>query len=283
MSSHFFSQLHYSKFGISVDIVPENKSNKQIFVGTSGYSYDDWRNVFYPRDLKENQFLLYYKRYFKALEINFTYYKIPKIKQIKQMVDQTEAQLIFTVKAHRSITHEQGDPASIAAFIETLKPMMESSTLGCVLLQFPFSFRLTDANWKRLDLIISHMKQVKVVVEFRNNDWITEATFNRLAQINAGMCSVDEPELKGLIGRELFMVSNVAYIRFHGRNATKWWEHEEAHERYDYKYSIGELTDWVPRLKAASKKVESVYAFFNNHYRGQAVQNAQLLMAFLLD
>ena len=80
---------------------------------------------------------------------------------------------------------------------------------------------------------------------------------------NLGYCCVDEPRLRGL-------VPPIAYVRFHGRNAKKWWHHDEAYERYSYEYKPEELEEWVPRIEKLADAAYTTFIFTNNHYRGAA-------------
>jgi len=72
-----------------------------------------------------------------------------------------------------------------------------------------------------------------------------------------------------------------AYVRLHGRNAAKWWQHEHAWERYNYRYSIEELTPWARRVRDLEDEVGTVYVFANNHWQGQAVDTARQLKLLL--
>ncbi len=124
---------------------------------------------------------------------------------------------------------------------------------------------------------------VDLVVEFRNRAWICDATFRLLEELNVGYCCVDQPRLRGLIPPVACATSPVAYIRFHGRNADKWWEHEHAWQRYDYLYSREELEEWLPKVERLAEHAERIFIFFNNHYQAQAVQNALLFRDMLAD
>jgi uncharacterized protein YecE (DUF72 family) len=75
--------------------------------------------------------------------------------------------------------------------------------------------------------------------------------------------------------------SRVGYVRFHGRNAQKWWNHEQAWERYDYLYSEQELAEWVPKVRALASETDVTYLFFNNHYQGKSAQNARMFAKML--
>ncbi|KUK84806.1 MAG: hypothetical protein XE00_0527, partial [Desulfofundulus kuznetsovii] len=91
----------------------------------------------------------------------------------------------------------------------------------------------------------------------------------------------DEPNIKGLVGQAATCTSEVAYVRFHGRNLAKWWKHEESYERYDYLYTLEEIGKWAPKINKLAKQAKQVFVAFNNHYRGQAVRNARMIRELL--
>jgi uncharacterized protein YecE (DUF72 family) len=92
---------------------------------------------------------------------------------------------------------------------------------------------------------------------------------------------VDEPQLAGLMPPEARATGPVGYVRFHGRNAQKWWEHEQAWERYDYSYKDYELKEWIPKLRRLEGAAEVVLVYANNHYRSQSVNTLRALRAML--
>ena len=120
-----------------------------------------------------------------------------------------------------------------------------------------------------------------VVVELRNAAWLREPTFALLRDLQLGYCCVDEPRLKGLLPSIAVATGPVAYARFHGRNAAKWYAHEEAWERYNYAYSAAELQEWVPKVRQLEQAAETTLVYFNNHYSGQSVQGARDLQQLL--
>src|SRR5947209_15871083 len=141
---------------------------------------------------------------------------------------------------------EEPQPEVFAAFRAALEPLQESGCLGCVLGQFPWSFRNTPENRDALRRFREELDAIPGVVEFRNSGWAQEETFVLLRELGLGYCCVDEPGLKGLMPRVAVATSPIGYVRFHGRNAAKWWHHEHAFERYDYLYTEDELAEWVP-------------------------------------
>jgi uncharacterized protein YecE (DUF72 family) len=253
-----------------------------IHIGTSGYSYEDWVGPVYPPGTRKGDFLEIYKDLFDACELNFSYYRIPSARTIQGILDKSEGKVTFTVKASKEMTHERQNPAPAAkAFVEGIKPLSGAGKLGCILAQFPFSFHRGPRQEKFVEELTKMLAGLPVVVEFRGRDWIREETFDWLRSLGAGFCCVDEPRLKGLIPPLDEVTSPIGYVRFHGRNAKKWWEHDQAWERYDYLYSEEELKEWVPKIKKMAQKAEKLFIFANNHYQGKAVANAKNLQDLL--
>lgn len=127
----------------------------------------------------------------------------------------------------------------------------------------------------------AHWRDLPVVVEFRNAQWLTEETFALLREQRFGFCCADEPRLKGLLPPVAEATAQVAYVRFHGRNAQKWWQHAQAYERYDYTYRKEELEEWTPKIRKLNAAAETVFVFANNHYRGQGIDTARQLRLML--
>ncbi len=253
-----------------------------IKVGTSGFSYPEWKGAFYPEKLPQQQMLAYYAQHFPAVEINSTYYHIPTPRNMAAMAKRAEGRVEFAVKAHQDMTHARDKYAdAVPLFREAIAPLREAGALGCVLFQFPFSFKATLANADFLRRIASDLALDSVVVEFRHRSWTTGETFGRLHDLGMAYCCVDEPRLPNLPPPVVQATSPIGYVRFHGRNRQKWWTHAEAWERYDYLYSEAELLEWVPKIRALAETTQKCYAFFNNHARGQAVTNAQMLIGLL--
>jgi uncharacterized protein YecE (DUF72 family) len=249
-----------------------------LLIGTSGFSYKDWKGPFYPEKLSDRNMLSYYALHFRAVEVNSTYYHIPPPRNIDAMVKKSEGKVEFVVKAHQDITHnrEKADEA-IPKLIEAIEPMRASRTLGCVLLQFPFSFKHTKEGESFLLSVKERFGAIPLVAEFRHAGWIEEPVFELLKKNRIGFCCVDEPRLPNLPPPVATATSDIGYVRFHGRNRAKWWRHGEASERYDYLYSEEELKEWLPKIRALLSVAEKVYAFFNNHPGGKAVANAKML------
>jgi uncharacterized protein YecE (DUF72 family) len=251
-----------------------------IRLGTSGFSYDDWIGPVYPEDLPRWGWLGYYAKQFDTVELNVTYYRIPELKIVSGWINKTPEDFLFTVKAHRSITHERKAP-DFAAFRAAVEPLLEEGRLAAILAQFPHSFHPTNENTEYLQVLREGLRDLPVVIEFRGSKWVSEATFSLLEGLQFGFCCVDEPELPGLMPPTVRSTSDIAYVRFHGRNADKWWQHDHAWERYDYSYEEEELKEWKPRIEALHAESPLTLVYANNHYRGQSVETLRKLEKIL--
>lgn len=258
-------------------IMPELK------IGTSGYDYLDWKGQFYPDDMDRRDFLGYYSGKFSTVELNFSYYRMPTVSQLSSILKRSEGRLDFSIKAHESITHKIDAASwkdSVKAYTASLKPLRDAERLVAVLLQFPYSFHYMPESRRYLDQLLSEMTELPLVVEFRNAEWLNNRVFDALRKRSVGYCSVDEPQLKGLPPSLDIVTSQMAYIRFHGRNEKNWWGSDAA-ARFDYLYSEDELKAWIARIMGMLASARNMRIYFNNHRRGQAPANALVLEKLL--
>ncbi|MHC4884263.1 MAG: DUF72 domain-containing protein [Planctomycetota bacterium] len=260
-------------------------ASTHVHIGTSGYSYKDWKGPFYPAVTPPKGMLAYYAEHFDTVELNFSYYRQPTGPQLLTMADTVETinpQFRFTIKAYRGLTHEIGDNWKTLAthFHEAVYALHHRDRLACVLLQFPYSFHYTVQNRRHLKALLESMVPLPCACEFRCREWLRDSVIQGLRTQSAALVAVDEPQLDGLLPPEAIPTGEIGYVRFHGRNAETWWQGDSA-SRYDYLYNADELNEWIPRLSALSQEVQETYIYFNNHWRGQAIQNA-VEMATLL-
>lgn len=251
-------------------------------VGTSGYSYKDWIGPFYPQEIGKSDFVSYYSHEFPVVELNFSYYRQPDAHMIERLVEKTPQHFTFSLKAHRSITHEvtREYPEDIAQFKEGIRPLLEHSKLGAVLFQFPYSFHYTSETRKYLYEVCTSFEGLPRAVEFRNREWQQARVTDQLRSLGICLVSVDEPNLPNLLRPSDAVTADFAYVRFHGRNKTNWWGGDNT-TRYDYLYSENELAEWLPRIQKFIEQCSVLYIFFNNHSRGKAVVNARMLSSMV--
>lgn len=246
-----------------------------IRVGTSGYSFDDWRGRFYPDNTVKGKMLDYYVQHFRTVEINSTYYRIPHPAVMANITRKAPDGFDFMVKVPQSFTHRRTDlDSDLAKYLEALKPMLESGKLAGLLAQFPYSFKFSSDGLDYLSSLREALGEFALFVEFRHDSWVNRTMYDRLRADQTGYVCVDEPQLPGLLKPDMFCTTKTAYVRLHGRNADQWWDGGPL--RYDYSYSDDEMREWKERIDklVAKKKADRVYVFFNNCHHGQAAANA---------
>jgi uncharacterized protein YecE (DUF72 family) len=99
--------------------------------------------------------------------------------------------------------------------------------------------------------------------------------------LNLSFVSVDQPQIPGLLPPIVRATTDTGYIRFHGRNASQWYHHQESYERYNYLYTLEELGEWVKKIQGLEQQLARVYISMNNHFQGKAVFNARQLALML--
>jgi uncharacterized protein YecE (DUF72 family) len=242
----------------------------KLVLGTSGWSYKEWIGPFYSKE--DKSMLNAYSKVFKTVEIDSTFYRYPSKGMVMGWTRYSPEGFVFTAKLPKLITHtkklnlNQGIEHDLNNFLELMEPLSLSGKLGCILIQLPPKFSFNPEQLEGFfKLLPSH---VKFAVEFRNLSWMKPETWHLLEKYKVAYTIVDEP----LLPPEVHVTSDFAYFRWHGRGSRIW---------FDYEYSAEELEPWVPKVKAAAEKVEKVFGYFNNHYRGNAVKNCLQIMDVL--
>jgi uncharacterized protein YecE (DUF72 family) len=254
---------------------------KNLRIGTSGYSYDDWRGPFYPDDLPKADMLTFYCQYFETVELNATYYTIPHQKTFQRLNEKTPENFEFIIKTHQETTHRRKENIpSLEKLLESVRPLQEYGKLHGFLAQFPYAFKNNESNRRYLLETRKGLGDIPLFVEFRNDSWMASQLPAFLEQNNIGYVNVDEPPLKGLLPVQDITSTNTGYIRLHGRNKKDWWDGRGS-ARYHYSYTPEQLNEWLINISRIIKKTYKTYIFFNNHPVGNAVKNAQQMIKIL--
>ncbi|HTL53047.1 MAG TPA: DUF72 domain-containing protein [Planctomycetota bacterium] len=249
-----------------------------LYVGTSGYSYPEWVDAgFYPPSTKQPQMLGLYLARFPAVELNYTWYQLPKADGIERQRRMTPPAFRFAAKLTRTLTHEidaawmkQAD-----AYRDGIAPLIEARQLAAVLVQLAPDFTYTVASRRYLGALIEHLEGLPLAVEFRHASWAKPRVYAELARRQVALVAVDAPALPQLFPPVAEATrSDWFYVRFHGRNL-KGWQSGQAEQKFHYDYTDKELAPWLEtRIAHLSERAPSGYVFFNNHYGGLAPKNA---------
>jgi len=232
-------------------------------LGTSGWSYPDWKGRFYPPELPSSDWLPFYASHFATVEINMTFYRFPKPETLRGWLERTPAHFSFTLKANRQITHlkKLRNVKSEVRYFTILAGSLREK-LGCILFQLPPSIT------RDLDLLEEFLStlspEFKNVIEFRHESWYDESVWERLRVHRVTTCTVSSAQVPG----SPVETSSVAYFRFHGLTGG-----------HRYNYSDEELAQWAETIKKV--KAEESYVYFNNDYQAYAVSNCQKLAGLL--
>src|ERR1700741_3228277 len=164
-----------------------------LHVGTSGYSYKEWRGNFYPEDLPAKEMLAYYSRRLPAVEINNTFYRLPQASMIENWKNQVPADFRFSIKATQRITHIK----RLKNCAEETKYLLETAALldqrlGVVLFQLPPNMK-KDAERLR-EFLSSITTSCRTAFEFRNESWFDDETINLLKEKDCALVVSDTDE-----------------------------------------------------------------------------------------
>lgn len=264
----------------SSSLPPDRCKPGPIRVGTSGYSFIDWVGPFYPPGTRRAGMLDFYRRCFNTVEVNATYYRIPPPSTMRGMATRTPADFQFMVKVPGPLTHRRDrDPEPAEGFLRAIGPLAAAKKYAGALAQFPYSFRRSTESESYLQWLRQTLPGMPLFTEFRHASWDGPDLEEFLRGVGLGFCSVDEPSLAGLFPRRALLVGDVAYVRFHGRNAGDWWS--GGPRRYDYQYTRAELEQWTSLIREMAARAKRTYVFFNNCHAGHAVLNARMMEELL--
>ena len=250
---------------------------------------------------------------FRLVEVDSTYYSMPREETAVLWAQRTGPDFVFDVKAFRlftmhptplpvlpkditeSLPSELQHKANVylrdlpenityelwARFERALLPLDSAGKLGIVLFQFPPWFYPGDEQHDYILSCKEKLKQYRMAVEFRHNSWVNEKnrerTFTFLRDNNLPFVCVDEPQgFKSSIPPLAQTTSDIALVRFHGRNRATWEKQGiTTAERFNYLYQENELQEWVSRIKYLAEKTQQCHVLFNNCHEDKAVSNAR--------
>ena len=286
-------------------------------IGTSGWSYPTgkgtWNGLFYPATRSKRDGtsgfdeLRFYAEHFDTVEVNSTFYGMPRAEVSRQWVSRTPPGFEFSLKLYQKFTHPkmfreaarktapgtegplldllaQVTQSDVDDFRTGLDPLVASGRFGALLAQFPPSFKDTAPAREYLARLLRAFHDYPVAVELRHKSW-SDAIGDTLSLLNsfgAAFTQIDEPKFRLSIRQNyLPNVTSFYYMRLHGRNAAQWWRHDKSEDRYNYLYSAQELQEFADVAGAARELVKKSYLYTNNHFSAKSVVNAVMLKAQL--
>lgn len=232
----------------------------KIRIGTSGWVYGHWRDVFYPKALPQSRWFAHYAGHFQTVEINATFYREPRQGAVEGWRDQAPPGFVYAVKAHRFMTHMKKllDCAEPVARFFTRAELL-GDRLGPILYQIAPQVPVQPERLAAFAALLprGHCH----VFEFRDDRWFTTEVRDFLASANLAFCIHDAPGLKC----PGWVTARTAYFRFHGSSGSP---------AYSGSYDDALLQHAARRIAAKAAAGHEVYAYFNNDLHGHAVTNA---------
>lgn len=232
----------------------------QWYLGSMGFSYKDWKGVFYPDRLNQAGYLAHYSKVFNAVEIDSTFYGTPRAETVQKWVADTPADFKICPKLPRTITHDMelvGVEALVEEFFRVIAGL--GSRLGVVLVQFRPGF-----TFDRLPDFITFVnllpREYRIAIEFRHRSWYQDRTAGLLAEYGLAWAATEYLKLPATIYR----TADFLYVRFIGAHGVF---PSHGLERID---RTPQLEEWRSRISEHLHSVDSVYGFFNNDYSGFA-------------
>jgi uncharacterized protein YecE (DUF72 family) len=241
----------------------------EIRIGCSGWNYAHWRNgVFYPPRLASRNWLRFYVQHYDTVEINMTFYRLPKVEIVRRWVEETPKDFVFSVKVSRYITHIKkllDVQEHLPLLYDRIEPLLDSPKLGPLLWQLPPTFR---CDLDRLAGALEHLHDgLRHAFEFRHPSWFREETYTLLREHNVALVIGDRPQVNHFQTHEL--TADFTFVRFHGGTRGR-----------NGNYSHSEIEEWAERLDRWSQEVD-VFAYYNNDWEGYAIENASYLKRVL--
>jgi uncharacterized protein YecE (DUF72 family) len=242
------------------------------YVGTMGFSYKEWHGTFYPEQVKAEERLSIYSQVFNGVEVDTTFYGVPKVETVTRWAAATPPEFVFCPKTPREISHElrpgEKAVAPMHAFLDVVRHLGDK--LGPVLIQLPPDYAFTEIH--HLAVFLRRLPaDVRFAVEFRHRSWHATATGELLQERGACWASADYLYMP----RRLYVTAPFVYVRWlgqRGRFGRTGFEQVDQTER---------LQAWWERIESRRQEFHTVYGFFNDDFAGHAPASANRFKAIV--
>lgn len=236
-----------------------------VRIGCSGWIYQHWRGLFYPEKLPVRRWFAFYAETFDTVEINNSFYRLPKPETFDAWRAQAPPGFCYAVKANRFLTQAKKLKDCAEPLTRMMAPFRHlGDRLGPILYQLPPRFR---SNRERLESFLKLLpRDVTNVFEFRDKSWYEDGVFALLDRYGASFCAHDMPGLE----TSRRAVGPIAYLRFHGGTG-----------KYRGRYTDERLLDWAGWIADQARDGRAVWAYFNNDTEGAAIEDALTLKAMV--
>lgn len=234
----------------------------KAYIGTSGWSYKHWHGKFYPQEVKPKDFMAYYAKVFKTVELNSSFYRLPPKETFEGWNEKSPEDFLFSVKASRFITHIKklkDVKEALDNFVLNAEGLEEK--LGVILFQLPPSWKFDEQRFA--DFLAILPGHLRCTFEFRNPTWYNDKALELLKKYHCAFCIY---ELNGHKSPEE-VTADFVYIRLHGPGG-----------KYQGSYTEKILASWADKISGWMEEKRDVFCYFDNDQEAYAAFNAQTLL-----
>jgi len=240
----------------------------RAYIGTSGWNYRHWRGEFYPEKLPQKQWLSHFATQFPTVEINASFYRVPRPEHVERWAKKVPRGFRFALKLWRGVTHYKklvNAAGALETFFEAAD-RLDSRRRGPLLVQLPPS---QGRDLDKLNRFMDELREAshgrwKVVFEFRHPEWLCDDTYKELDRQRAAICLHD---MQDACPTDEPNDASFVYVRRHG----------PSEERYSGSYSASHIERDAGRIREWLKQGKTVFVYYNNDIGGHAVRNARQL------
>lgn len=240
----------------------------KIHIGTSGWSYKHWKEIFYPQKMKATDYLQFYSTHFNVTEINSSFYRLPISTTIDHWIEQVPDDFFFCPKMSRYLSHMKklNDPEEpLARFFKLFEPMKKQ--MGPVLIQLPANASFNESRDRRFYEILEQLyPEYSFAMEVRHESWYSADSLNQMEKYNIAFVIAQSDRFP----YQEFVTANDIYIRFHGPDAL-----------YASPYTMEVLEKYAEKFLSWKAAGHNVWVFFNNDIDGHALTNAKQLIGMV--
>ena len=256
---------------------------QKIRIGACAWSFVDWREIFYPRDLPESRWLEFYARYFPTVEIDSTFYAAPGADSVRRWLDLTPSHFRLSCKLPREITHQcklRDCSAELSGFLRAVEPLVPK--LHIILIQLPPSFLPKEGKVPLRSFVEQLPRDFRFAIEFRHPGWhrpqfIHLLEKHRICWVWADTSPLNERNLAPFEFQP--RTTDFLYVRLLGDYTTKY--DRDGKHRHHYRKLLWKreaaMESWALKIERQFSDVRAVYAYVNNHFEGFALESAQRL------
>lgn len=247
-------------------------NNTPVYIGTSGYNYDDWKGTFAPKKTVAYDLLTHYVNSgLNFLELTYTFYKFPLPEKIAGIVERVGDNISLSMRLTKALMRKNPSISDINTFKEGIKPALESGKLKALFADFHHLFTACLENFDILRALQDNFSEIPLFFELTNSTWHKESHYEKFKKAGIGLCVIDGANFKGFAPYYPICSNGGVYFRLYGKNPA--WIN--SNDRFlDYNYSEKELNKFVTDAKNVSVMAQNIFFSFCNVEKGNAPKNA---------